>query len=112
MLKKLGAVILIGAAMTAAGQTLSPPHLHLPQPAPGATAPSPGTTANLAQAPVGNFPSVKLSARIDPLRIYQGEFFNYLVELTWEKTKLTCEVEFEAPGSSQGRRRQSDRLRV
>jgi len=98
LFKKLGAVILMAAGLTASGQTLPPPQLHLPQPAPGATATLPGSTANVAQqAPTGNYPAVKLSARIDPLRIYSGEFFNYLVELTWEKTKSTCEVEFKLP---------------
>ena len=45
----------------------------------------------------GNLPSLKLSARIDPMKIYQGEFFDYMVELGWEKARGNCEMEFKLP---------------
>jgi len=95
-LKKIGAVILLLAAVSAGAQKLPAPRLHLPVPQQGAT-PQPGSTAAGGQALPSNLPSLKLAARIEPVQIFQNEFFSYLIELDWQKSAGSCELEFKLP---------------
>lgn len=97
MVKRVFMVAVLTLAFGARAQNLPPPKLHLPAPLPGTTTQAQGSTAATPQAPTGNLPSIKLTARIDPLKIYQAEFFDYLIELGWRKHKESCELEFKLP---------------
>ncbi len=98
-MKKRGLVL---AMMLMAGsgfaQQLPVPNLHLPQP--GNTVQT-GQTVSAAPAapaaPPANMPSLKLAARLEPLEVHQGEIFDYLIELSWPKSKESCELEFKPP---------------
>jgi len=81
-----------------AQQQLPVPDLHLPQPSPPAPAPGQTPAQPAASAPPpANMPGVKISAKIEPFKVHQGEVFDYLVELSWEKSKESCELEFKLP---------------
>jgi len=96
LVKKFLVAVLFAIALPLSAQKLPPPRLHLPQPAQGSTSQAQtGGAANLL--PAGSLPSLKLQAAIEPLKIYQAEFFNYLIELKWEKGKDICELEFKLP---------------
>jgi len=95
--KKVFLFAILAIAFSTRAQNLPPPELHLPAPLPGATTSAQGSTASAPQAPVGNLPSLKLSASLEPLKIYQAEFFYYLIQLTWQKQKDNCELEFKLP---------------
>ena len=96
-MRKVLVLIFLMSAFPVIAQNLPVPTLHFPAPAAGSTAPAAGSTAAAVQAPAGNLPSLKLSARIDPIKIYQGEIFYYMIELGWEKSGASCEMEFKLP---------------
>jgi hypothetical protein len=97
LVKRFFLIAILAVAFSSRAQNLPPPNLHMPAPLPGATTPAQGGTAAAPQAPVGNLPSIKISASIDPIKIYQAEFFEYLIELSWQKQKENCELEFKLP---------------
>ena len=97
MAKRVFLIAMLMIAFSSRAQNLPPPNLHLPEPLPGATIPAQGSTTAAAQAPVGNLPSLKLSASLDPIKTYQSGFFEYLIELSWQKHKDNCELEFKLP---------------
>ncbi len=97
----LPVLVLISFPGLAQQPQLPVPDLHLPPPS--APAPAPGQTpaAPAPSAPVGpppsNMPSVKISAKVEPLKIHRGDIFDYLLELSWEKSRKSCELEFKLP---------------
>lgn len=91
MAGKILAVLAMFTAVCASAQKLPLPRLHLPAPSAGTTAAASG------QVPAGNLPSLKLAARIDPVKIYAAESFYYLIALDWSKSSAACELEFKLP---------------
>jgi|GEM_PF-1614117 len=83
---------------TALAQQLPVPSLKLPEPSNTVQTPPQGEPQPApVTAPPANMPQLKLSARLEQEKIYQDEVFDYLIELSWEKTKETCELEFKLP---------------
>jgi len=67
-------------------QTLPPPSLKLPD--------SSGQATNNAVLE-SNLPQLKVSVRVLEKEIYQAEPFSYLIELEWEKSPNSCEIELK-----------------
>jgi len=81
-------VLLLGLVLVlpSGSQVLPPPDLKLPK--------ALGQIQNDAVSE-SNLPQLKISAKIGQEKIYQAEPFSYLIEVEWEKSASSCEIELK-----------------